>query len=174
MVDPPCAITSCAPVTCTTGSTTLHWVLPPPPQPAACAVGVGPAVAVAVIVVIVPRPLWSALPRPAVVEPGCAGTGFWPGTFVWPEGFEHVYVSDPKTVTGASAGPPPRPLKWPPLRVAAAAWGSQKVIVGSAFTLTAASAPPVRAAATSTAMRIEIRRMSDPFAISAMSQVSLL
>src|SRR5262249_49803468 len=152
MVDPPCAITSCAPVTCTTGSTTLHWVLPPPPQPAACAVGVGPAVAVAVIVVIVPRPLWSALPRPAVVEPGCAGTGFWPGTLVWPGGCDHVYVPDPEPGNVASAGPPPSPLKLPPLRVADAALGSPKVIVGSAFPLPAASAAPVGAAATSTAM----------------------
>jgi hypothetical protein len=55
----------------------------------------------------------------------------------------------------------PSPLKLPPDTVADA---PLKLIVGSCFTVTAASAVDVMTtAATSTAPRIEIRRMFDPF-----------
>src|SRR6476660_3004544 len=93
----PCVITRFAPVTVTTGLTTVHCVLPVPPHPTVRAEGVGSGgVAVAVILVIVPRPLWSLFPRSAFVLPGCAATGFCPGD-ICPCWFVQSYETVPVT-----------------------------------------------------------------------------
>jgi hypothetical protein len=125
----------------------------PPPHPTCCGEGVGPAVTDAVRSVIVPRPLWSALPRSWFADPGCAGTGFWPGD-AFPPWFVHVYVADPCTVRVAIAGTLPSPLKLPPVSVTDA---PLKVAVGSDFTLTAASAVEGMAATASSAATISNR-----------------
>src|SRR5215213_2444250 len=149
-VTPVCVISRCAAVAVSVLSVTVQFWLPPPPQPTCWAVGVGGATTEALRLLIVPRPLWSALPRSAVdTDPGCAGTGFWPGA-AFPPWFVHVYVAVPAVAwNSAIAGTLPSPLKLPPVSVTVS---PLKLAVGKLLTLTAATAieaPNVSAAAAS-------------------------
>ena len=150
----PSVISRCAAVAVRLLRVTVQLVLPCPPHPTCCAVGVGGAVTDAVILVIVPRPLWSLFPRlNGPDDPGLAGTGFWPGAAL-PPLFEQVYVATPVTVRLAIAGVFPSPLKLPPVRVTDA---PLKVVVGSDFTVTAASAIEDVTAKASSAVTISHR-----------------